>query len=106
MGRGRQRTDRASGRVRVGAGLWPGLGGHLRLQKGRHGCWKFLGDAISFFFHFLSGNLARGEEHSAGQEVAQEGAPQGTHVEQGGWLGAVALPWDLWAMSAKPGLPY
>lgn len=59
---------------RVRRGLWPGLGGHSRLQKGLHGCQKFLGDSISFFFRFLSGNLARGKEHSAGQGVVQEGA--------------------------------
>lgn len=34
----------------------------LRLRECQHGCKKHLGDVISFFFRFISGNLARGEE--------------------------------------------
>lgn len=34
---------------------------HRRLQEAQHGCKKHLGDIISFFFRFISGNLARGE---------------------------------------------
>lgn len=38
-----------------------GEGPHRRLQECQHGCKKHLGDIISFFFRFISGNLARGE---------------------------------------------
>ena len=39
----------------------PARGAALRLQECHHGCKKHLGDIISFFFRFISGNLARGE---------------------------------------------
>lgn len=39
----------------------PARGAPLRLQECHHGCKKHLGDIISFFFRFISGNLARGE---------------------------------------------
>lgn len=39
----------------------PARGPALRLQECHHGCKKHLGDIISFFFRFISGNLARGE---------------------------------------------
>ena len=59
-----------AGAPRMGPG--PGVAGHgetpgpargaaLRLQECHHGCKKHLGDIISFFFRFISGNLARGE---------------------------------------------
>ncbi|KAM7327381.1 hypothetical protein ACRRTK_013748 [Alexandromys fortis] len=37
-----------------------GEGCSPRLQECQHGCKKHLGDIISFFFRFISGNLARG----------------------------------------------
>lgn len=64
-------------------GPGPAWGAAPRLQKGQHGCKEFLGNATSFF-RFISGNQARGEERSAGQDEVKEGAPKGTHLEQGG----------------------
>lgn len=43
-----------------------GEGCSPRLQECQHGCKKHLGDIISFFFRFISGNLARGEGCLAG----------------------------------------
>lgn len=40
-----------------------------RLQECQHGCKKHLGDIISFFFRFISGNLARGEGCLAGTGI-------------------------------------
>ncbi|XP_070429677.1 calsenilin isoform X3 [Equus przewalskii] len=42
----------------------PAGGPVLRLQECQHGCKKHLGDIISFFFHFISGNLARDSSDS------------------------------------------
>ncbi|XP_077629625.1 calsenilin [Crocuta crocuta] len=61
-------------------GPGPGVAGHgetpgpargpaLRLQECHHGCKKHLGDIISFFFRFISGNLAR-----VGSKNTSEGA--------------------------------
>lgn len=57
----------------------PARGTAPRLQECQHGCKKLLGDVISFFFRFLSGNLARGEDCSAGSGMrVQEGADWGS----------------------------
>lgn len=60
--------QRAEPRTGPGSGSPPprGMAGRsegprLRLQECQHGCKKHLGDIISFFFRFISGNLARGE---------------------------------------------
>ncbi|KAI5224446.1 V-Set And Immunoglobulin Domain-Containing Protein 10-Like [Manis pentadactyla] len=42
----------------AGRGVARGPG--LRLRECQHGCKEHLGNTISFFFRFLSGNLARG----------------------------------------------
>ncbi|XP_037383753.1 calsenilin isoform X3 [Talpa occidentalis] len=47
-----------------GEGPGPARGPALRLQECQHGCKKHLGDIISFFFRFISGNLARDSSDS------------------------------------------
>lgn len=56
----------------------PARGAALRLQDCQHGCKKLLGDVIGCFFRFISGNLAQGEDCSAGPGMrVQEGAGWG-----------------------------
>lgn len=73
-----------------GTGPGPGMAGHSeapgpargaarRLQECQRGCEKRLGDAIVCFFGFLAGNLAQGEDCSAGPGMrVQEGAGWGS----------------------------
>lgn len=79
----------------AGRGMARGPG--LRLRECQHGCKEHLGNTISFFFRFISGNLARGE-HCFGRtgveggERGRFGAQNCTHLEWGrGDQGAVAL---------------
>lgn len=56
-----------------------GPGAARRLQECQRGCEKRLGDAIACFFRFLAGNLAQGEDCSAGPGMrVQEGAGWGS----------------------------
>lgn len=50
---------RSAGAGMAGRGVARGPG--LRLRECQHGCKEHLGNTISFFFRFISGNLARGE---------------------------------------------
>lgn len=76
-----------------------GEGPRRRLQEAQHGCKKHLGDIISFFFHFISGNLARGEDSlSAGRgcragdsaRLIRGGDRQGSALGTG--LGGTLIP--------------
>lgn len=98
----------------------------LRLQECHHGCKKHLGDIISFFFRFISGNLARGEgcfdgtgQGSRRKRVWDSGLPclpgkgqgqsEGTMAPKGrtgrNHLTQSPAPGPQ-AVRAKPGLPY
>lgn len=66
----------------------PARGPVLRLQECQHSCKKHLGDIISFFFRFISGNLARGEDcfsrtRDKGAGRGRFGAQNCTHLEWG-----------------------
>lgn len=72
-------TGPGPGMVGHGKVTGPTRGAALRLQECQHGCKKLLGDVISFFFRFISGNLAQGEDFSAGPGMrVQEGAGWGS----------------------------
>ncbi|KAI4586988.1 hypothetical protein MJG53_004775 [Ovis ammon polii x Ovis aries] len=73
----------------AGRGETPGPARYpaLRLQECQHGCGTHLGDIVSIFFRFISGNLARGafspEASGGGSLVVVQASPGTEHRLQG-----------------------
>lgn len=91
----------------VGHDEAPGLaqGAAPRLHECQHGCKKLLGDIISFFFRFISGNLARGEDAPQGWGGSRKGHLGRSHSHCPDY-GLQSCPvTHSRAVSAKPGLP-
>lgn len=81
-----------------------GEGHHRQLHEGQHSCQKHLGDIISFFFRFISGNLARGEGSSGGHGWHRKRlqAEDGTCLSGMGTARAVRWEQDLWDRRQPP----